>query len=174
MKKTPMTLQEKRALKKKQEQQFTVISFVVVALTVLLSIGILVFIIARDGFTTTKLKTEDLYEFWYLDDGSACWNFRKDDTTETETDVYFFGRAKETEPYIFSAFTDVLVDEENGTVSIRYSAFKSVVYNCDITKDTLTLTSKDDVKVFKKGVALSKFNEEILEQYPPSSDKESA
>jgi hypothetical protein len=67
-----------------------------------------------------------------------------------------------------------LVDEENGTITIRYSAFKSVVYDCDITKDTLTLTSKDDVKVFKKGVALSKFNEEILEQYPPSSDKESA
>ena len=171
MSKPHLTLKEKQALKKQQEQRFTVIALVVVVLTVLLSIGLLVFIVARDGFTTTKLKTENLYEFWYLEDGTACWNFREDDTAET--DVYFYGRSGETEPYIFSAFTDVIVDEENGTLTIRYSAFKSVVYNCEIKKDTMTLTAKDDVKVFKKGVALSKFNQEIQEQYPPSK-KESA
>lgn len=166
MKKTPMTLQEKRKLKKKQEQQFTTVAFVVVALTVLAALGILIFGIVKADPFSGGFKTEQLYEFWYSEDGGSCWNFRESE--EDGTDVYFFSRTENTKPYIFSSYTDFKADEKNGTITVYYGKNQSVVYSCRIKKDKLILKNGSNKMVFEKGVSLAQFNTEIQQQYPPT------
>ena len=160
--KVRLTLQEKQLLRKKKEKRFSIIAFIVVGLLLLSFPVILVIGILRSE-RGPAFSAEQLYGCWYDEDDTSCWRF---DDTADGTDVYFFVRTKTTTPFDFSSYTDVILDEEQGTVTVYFGKNQPVTFNCSLKKDRLVLQNEDSKLVFNKGIPISDRNKEIAATYP--------
>lgn len=153
-----LSKQERTQKKEKQERVFSIVALIIVAVTALVILGIIVNACIKQ---VQKVEADELYGCWYSVDGESCWRFGEDE------DVYFFGRKGETEPYLFSSYTDYVFDEKASSVTIYFGKGNPVAFTCTLRGDKLTMKSSDSTLVFRRGIDISTFNKDIVSKYPP-------
>ncbi|MBQ8236317.1 MAG: hypothetical protein IJZ37_06530, partial [Clostridia bacterium] len=145
MNKTELSKNEQKQKQQKQERIYSVIALVVVALTALAIIGVVVNVCLKRA---QMVQQEELYGCWYSEDGESCWRFGEDE------DVYFFGRKSPDDPYLFSSYTDYIVNEQVSTVTIMLGRDNPTVFHCTLRGDKLTMTAEETI-VFRKGIDIA-------------------
>ena len=164
-----LKLQQKKERKKTREKRFSIIAFAALALAGLLGLALMVFAISRTDAFTSGFSAEALYGCWYREDDISCWRFTE---TEDGADVYFFVRPDTTTPFNFSSYTDVVMREKEGTITIYFGEKDPQTFTCSLKKDTLVLVNGDSRLVFKKGLPISERNKEIAATYPSKAEGE--
>jgi hypothetical protein len=160
-----LTLRKEK--RKQKEKTFSKFAFLGVALAGVLALGILLWGVFRTDAFRAGFTTEELLGSWYSKDELTCWRF---DDANDDNDVYFYYRNSDHEIFAFSAFTDFVPDEKEGTVTVYYGNKDPQKFTASIYGDKLILKAKNEKMVFYKGKPISERNKEIYEEFYPQEN----